>query len=159
MILSTRIKFCCLLFSLSALACDAYKVQPHIVLTIEDPQSLAQSAVTLRIRKKGAKEKIQSLKIDGSILGQTPPFELAIAVLKENQQEIWLEALSANATILARSYNQVNFSRATQVVSALLTRPCSSADLCDDGDACTLDSVCSSGSCVGAPNPACEESQ
>lgn len=126
---------------LLALACQHREV---VVVTVEDPESLATEADALRVY--GSSNELEVRTLD-------EPFPVTFAVTNPNpiQGRLTVEAL-VGEQVLGRAAALINFARGVGV-TAVLARPCDGNRACDDGIFCNGPERCSDGVCVPGATP------
>jgi hypothetical protein len=126
------------------------------VVTVRDPQGLAELATTLRVGSTPSDQKAEQVDLRGHGF----PVSFTLSDPGSVMSSIWIEAADRSNSVLGRARADVSIDTAhLSAVSTDLARPCSADPDCNDYVFCNgiehcQDSVCAAGSpaCPTAPD-------
>jgi hypothetical protein len=116
--------------------------QPSLLVRIKDPNALAQASQNFNVRLKATNDHTKNLPLTDCDLTQAVGCKLTLRTETAGEREIWIEALDADNTVLARSYNKAEFVRGGAEIEAILEKPCVVSSDCEDEEACNGSESC-----------------
>jgi cysteine-rich repeat protein len=122
---------------------------PFVVLTIEDPESVATDADRIAVGTDPT--DLKTTKPDKMGF----PLTLSVTAPKTGERELWVEARNGvSGEVKGRARTKATFKReGTPTATVQLARVCADAAPCDDGVFCNGAEVCSEGMCGPASSP------
>jgi cysteine-rich repeat protein len=130
----------------AALACADR--QPFVLLTIEDPDSVATDFVELSVGLTAASRHPVHLA------RRSLPVTVTVTAADAGDKDLWVEARDADGWALGRGQATVRFaSRGTPTGAVILKKGCLASADCDDALFCNGREVCDAGFCRSGESP------